>query len=37
MVNKVEMANMNGPRFYDILPGDLHFLLPFQMPNNMID
>ena len=26
MANKVEMANMNGPRFYDILPGDLHFI-----------
>ena len=37
MGNKVEIDNMGNPLFYDILPGDLYFLFPFQTPNNIID
>ena len=37
MANKIERGNMNSPCFDEILPGDLHFLLPFQIANNVID
>ena len=37
MANKIERDNMNSPCFDEILPGDLHFLLPFQIANNVID
>ena len=37
MGNKVEMDNVENPLFYDILPGDLYFLFPFQTPYDIID
>ena len=37
MGNKVEIDNMGNLRYYDILPGDLYFLFPFQKSNNIID
>ena len=36
MGNKVKMDKVENPLFYDILPGDLYFLFPFQTPNDMM-
>ena len=36
MEEKVETGNLNIPHSNDILPGDLYFLLHFQILNNII-